>query len=91
LITLSEISELAETETALLGSGCLPCALEGSSRGGNCKVNVLFRTLTNRRDDFLSGGVDNLKFPLVNTLNPLAIDIPKEYVNTNPVPYKKMQ
>lgn len=74
-VLLGEVGELEEEVASLLGSGLLPLALESLAGSGDGQVDILLSTLADGGDGLLGGGVDDLELLLVDTLNPLAVDV----------------
>lgn len=73
-VLLNEIGKLDHQDGSLLGSNLLPGGFESLAGGGDSNVDILLGGFTDRGNDFFSGGVDDLKSLLVNTLNPLVVD-----------------
>lgn len=75
-VLLRQVRKLEQQNAALLGCGLAPDALEGLSRSGDGKVDILLCGLTDGADDLLCCGVDDLEGLFVDTFNPLVVDEP---------------
>lgn len=77
-VLLGKVGKLQQQDASLVGGGGLPDAVEGLAGGLDGEVDVLLGTLADGGDGLLGGGVDNLELLLVNTLNPLAVNVAAE-------------
>ena len=75
---LRQLCKFCQVDSSLLRGGLPPFAFEGLTSRGDSNVDVFLGSLADRADDFLCGGIDDLKSLLFGTLNPVIVDKPAE-------------
>lgn len=75
-VLLSDVGKLQHKVGARVGRDVgAPCGVEGLAGGSNGKIDILLSALADLADDLLGGRVNDVELLLVDTLNPLAVDV----------------